>query len=354
MIEQPRAKKYLQIFDQISSDIKKGRLKTGEKLPTEKELCEQFSSSRETVRKALRELESAAVIEKIQGSGSYVKGRAGAKPTATHNMAVITTYINTHIFPSILRGIENVATQSGYTIFLKATNNSVASERAILSSIAPLMIDGIIVEGTKTTFYNPNLDFYRNYLDANIPIVFINGYYPDLFSQNEQRDKIAYVVADDYNGGYRLVSELVRQGHKKIGAIFKSDDIQGQRRYSGYLDAMMHYDVGFLDENVVWFNTETKLCACEKLISPDWLGGLDAVICYNDEIAAQLLELMRKTGQSEIAVRSFDGIYPEKFSGYDFKSLLHPKEELGVTAVRLLIDMMQGGPGKEIVLPWNT
>lgn len=90
----------------------------------------------------------------------------------TCRIAVITTYISTYIFPSILRGIEDVATSNGYSILLKATNNSIAKERDILSGLSAQDVDGLIVEGTKTALPNPNLPFYRTFASSGLPLAF--------------------------------------------------------------------------------------------------------------------------------------------------------------------------------------
>ncbi|URW70705.1 PTS galactosamine transporter subunit IIB [Lactobacillus kefiranofaciens subsp. kefirgranum] len=66
---------YEQIFAEIIRQINIGDLKIGQKLPSEKELCDIFDVSRITVRKALAELEERNYIEKHQGQGSFVKDR---------------------------------------------------------------------------------------------------------------------------------------------------------------------------------------------------------------------------------------------------------------------------------------
>lgn len=51
------------IVDQIKLLIREGRLKPGDRLPSERELCERFGVSRVTVREALRVLESGGLAE---------------------------------------------------------------------------------------------------------------------------------------------------------------------------------------------------------------------------------------------------------------------------------------------------
>ncbi|WP_404996593.1 FadR/GntR family transcriptional regulator [Caldifermentibacillus hisashii] len=66
-------KLYIQIYNQILSRILKGEFKVGDKLPTERELCEQFGVSRAPVRQALSALELNGYIYSRQGEGVYIK-----------------------------------------------------------------------------------------------------------------------------------------------------------------------------------------------------------------------------------------------------------------------------------------
>ena len=60
------------IENRISGLIINGTVKPGEKLPTEKQLSEQFDVSSVTVREALRGLEVAGMIEKKRGKGGGI------------------------------------------------------------------------------------------------------------------------------------------------------------------------------------------------------------------------------------------------------------------------------------------
>ncbi|HEY2451124.1 MAG TPA: GntR family transcriptional regulator [Scandinavium sp.] len=64
---------YRQIADVLRERVQRGELKPGDALPTESALQEEFAVSRVTVRQALKQLTQEAIIESIQGSGSYVK-----------------------------------------------------------------------------------------------------------------------------------------------------------------------------------------------------------------------------------------------------------------------------------------
>jgi GntR family transcriptional regulator, transcriptional repressor for pyruvate dehydrogenase complex len=64
---------YEEIVRQVKQLIAEGRLKTGDRLPPERELAEKFVVSRTSVREALRALESLGLIEIRPGEGTFVR-----------------------------------------------------------------------------------------------------------------------------------------------------------------------------------------------------------------------------------------------------------------------------------------
>ena len=64
---------YEEIVRQIRAMIGEGRLKSGDRLPPERDLAEKFVVSRTSVREALRALESLGLIEIRAGEGTFVR-----------------------------------------------------------------------------------------------------------------------------------------------------------------------------------------------------------------------------------------------------------------------------------------
>ncbi|MFJ8821107.1 FadR/GntR family transcriptional regulator [Streptomyces sp. NPDC102467] len=61
------------IARQLEHDIRSGEIAVGSKLPSERELAEQFGASRNVVREVLRRLEAQHLIEVEPGRGSFVR-----------------------------------------------------------------------------------------------------------------------------------------------------------------------------------------------------------------------------------------------------------------------------------------
>jgi GntR family transcriptional regulator, transcriptional repressor for pyruvate dehydrogenase complex len=65
-----------QVADVLSAEIRAGRLRPGDRLPTEASLGLQFSVSRTVIREAVSQLKSLGLVDSRQGSGVYVKAAA--------------------------------------------------------------------------------------------------------------------------------------------------------------------------------------------------------------------------------------------------------------------------------------
>ena len=64
---------YEEIIRQVRGMINEGRLKSGDRLPPERDLAEKFVVSRTSVREALRALESLGLVEIRAGEGTFVR-----------------------------------------------------------------------------------------------------------------------------------------------------------------------------------------------------------------------------------------------------------------------------------------
>ena len=67
-----RVRVFEQAAEQIEALVASGYFSSGQKLPTEQELCDQFHVSRSTIREALRVLEAGGIVEIRRGLGAYI------------------------------------------------------------------------------------------------------------------------------------------------------------------------------------------------------------------------------------------------------------------------------------------
>ena len=343
--------KYQVLADALRTGILSGKYQ--KVLPTEQALCAQFQVSRQTVRQALSVLENERLIERRQGSGSYIREKREAVPLPRRSIAVVTTYISDYIFPSILREIESVCSENNSAPLLFATQNQFSNERRILQSLLEMdHLDGILIEGTKTGLPNPNIRLCRQLTEKGIPLVFMHGNY-------EQLSDAVSVLDDNCAGGRMLVEYLYQKGHRGIGGIFKYDDLQGRQRFSGYLEGLEQFDLSPEDGNILWYGTAQKDRFLKDDYTEDRIAGLlsscSAVVCYNDEIAARVVSYLTRKGLSvpgDLAVVSFDNSPYSEMSTPRITSLSHGQYNVGRLAAETLFRLLRGEPCSSQLVPW--
>ena len=343
--------KYLRLAAELQAELSAGTFP--DKLPTEQALCEAYQVSRQTVRQALEYLVELGLIEKRQGSGSRVVRR---RSFGTDRVAVVTSYIDDYIFPSVLQDIQRVLVRRGYSTLLFATNNMVGREREILQELLRQPLGGLIVEGSKTALPNPNLDLYEKLDRAGLPMVFLHGGYREL-------ENSVCVSDDNFGGGYLAARHLITRGHTRIAGIFKSDDIQGQQRYLGYLSAVRDAGLPLADSQVLWYTTEERRFLMDyghndilTHFLQFYLKDCTAVVCYNDEIADRLIRLLLSKSRrvpEDVAVVSFDNSYYSDLCPVRITSLAHEAHKMGGLSAQLLMDQMAGEKVRSAVISWK-
>jgi len=113
------------------------------KLPTERELCEKYDVSRQTVRRALSILLQENLIEKRQGSGSYTTGLR--MESSNNTVVILISCDNEYIYPSLLFDMQSVLRKEGYPVSVYTTKDQIAAERAILEQLVSNPPRGLIV-----------------------------------------------------------------------------------------------------------------------------------------------------------------------------------------------------------------
>lgn len=323
-------KKYERIVSWVQTEIENGALSRGDKLPSENELMERFRVSRQTVRRAMEELTEKGVVEGRRGSGTYVTVNTRRYAAGKEiRIAVMLTYVDTYIFPSIIKGIESVLSSEGCTLQIAMTDNAVEKERMLLKEfIHTQSVDGIIAETVKSALPNPNMELYREIENMGIPVLFVNSYYKEL--------DIPHISMDDRKAGYLAAKHLAECGHTRIGGIFKADDGQGHLRYAGYTDALMEQEIKIRGDQVIWIDSEELRTMREESTKfLKRLKGCTACVCYNDETAYKIVEIFRKAGHrvpEDLSVVGIDNSGLAKFCPVPLTSVENPVEKLGRTA----------------------
>ncbi len=344
------ALKYMDIVEWTMEQISAGAFKPKDKFLSEAALGERFACSRQTVRRALEVLEQQGHITRYQGSGTYISpikpqvSRPLGKGELFKTVGLVSTYIDNYIFPSIIRGIEGVFSASNFAVQLVSTNNLVAGETRALQMMLERQLDGLIVEPTRSAFPCINLDLYRTITERGVPLVFIDSFYPELTSP--------YVALDDERAGYEGTRHLINMGHRNISGIFPHSHRQGHLRYLGYVKAHAEQGIPLQDDLVCWYSRENMKQIFQSQQFLEQLSRSTAALCYNDWVALMIIDFLKQNGKSVPKDLSLIGIDNSELARIsNLTSIAHPAEQLGEAAAKLLLSMIDGSEGKNILFP---
>lgn len=336
--------KYSIVKQAIKSKILDGSYHPNQKISSESELMKQFGVSRHTVRLAIGDLVTEGWLYKKQGSGTFCADKKAftsqTNGMSTRNIAIITTYISDYIFPSIIRGAETYLSENGYQVSLFSTNNNFEMERNILEKILSQNFDGVIIEPTKSALSNPNINYYINLESQKIPYIMINADYDALEPLS--------ITLNDEQGGFLQAEHLIKLGHENILGFFKTDDIQGVKRMKGYLKAHRKYNKVIDPNNLITYRSDEKETKPKEELSKLLLQKNErfptAIVCYNDELAVMLLDVLREKNlkvPEDISIVGFDDSFLAKVSEVKLTTVEHPKSELGKNAAETILSLIR-------------
>ncbi len=342
--------KYMIVIDKIKEWIANGEVKPGEKIYSENELAKMFHVSRHTIRQAVGQLVHEGMLYREQGAGTFcahppvsplevapITGQAPQMPGK--NIGVITTYISDYIFPSIIRGMESYLTSKGYSLIISSTDNDLDKEKQCLEAMLSRNIDGLIIEPTKSSGYNPNIHYYLELERKNIPYLMINQYYSQL--------NPPYIMLDDEKGGFIATEHLIELGHEKIIGIFKTDDMQGVYRMKGFIRAFRENKVPFLNDTIISYTTEELDTVLEDRLKELLANPTDiptGIVCYNDASALTVIAILRNNGfnvPEDISVIGYDDSTLAWASDIKLTSVTHPKVQMGTDAAKWIVDAVE-------------
>lgn len=330
--------KYITLAEDLKRMILDGGIQAGEKLPSENELSERYRISRHTVRKALSILTNEGFVYAKHGKGTFCSELVRHTKTS-RNIAVVTTYLSDYIFPKVVQGIDSVMAEEGYSIILKNTRNSRKAEAKCLEELLQKDIEGLIIEPSKSEIFCRHISLYQRLEQFGIPYVFIQGCF-------EQMKEKPQVRMDDCRGGYLVTSHLISLGHQRILGVFKADDTQGRERHRGYVQALQEAGLMYNPDHIIWFHTEDRgikpFAALQELVRQG--REFDAVVCYNDQIAMEVVKALEECNipvPEQVSVTGYDNSFIAENSRIKLTTIAHPQDKLGEMAAKLLLELIQ-------------
>lgn len=323
-------------------------------LPTESELSKRYKVSRQTVRQALAVLAQEGLIEKRQGSGSYLSGRL--HDDTYNTIGILVTSDREYLYPTLLHNLRASLLEHRFTLQIHVTHHEVARERAILKDLLADPPRALIIDPVKSALPNPNLDLYRALLRKSVHIVFMQYRYPQLANT-------ICISEANLSGSRMLVEYLISQGHTSIGCLLCADTAAGIERYQGMMETLRDHNLPLPDQTARWFHSYELYQLLRrhdadfiKKAVQESLHSCTAILCHNDMIAYELLRQLHSAEDptlSEIVVVSFDHSYLCTAGTHPFLSLAHPTRAWEQALTDAVLAPLKGLTATSLTLTWE-
>jgi GntR family transcriptional regulator, arabinose operon transcriptional repressor len=355
MAEKARAPKYRQLFERLKTDILAGRYQPGQKLPSEAALVNKSGASRITVGRALRELQSAGLVERIAGSGTYVRDASKDDRRSLLFGLLIPDLGETEIFEPICRGIAN-APETGQHALLWGH----ADKRSGKASQAWTLCQQYVERKVSGVFFAPlefeaeaektNHRILRTLAKAGIPAILLDR----RTSLAPQRTRPDLVGINNRQAGYVATEHLIKLGCNRIAFLgYHGAALTIADRMSGYRDALAAHGLKPAIDAVMDVRAHGEA-------SLSWDGrarleSLDAFVCLNDRLAGQLMHVFhaRKMRVPEdIRLVGIDDVSYASLLPIPLTTVRQPTREIGEAAMRAMLERVQRPdlPARDILL----
>lgn len=360
---------YERIVASVLDDLRSGRLRPGDRVPSEHALAASFEVSRITSRRALEVLAQVSVVERSQGRGTFVVRdlpdleRVGAdlglhpEPVSHARPApgirsgligLVLPDFNDSYGLHMVYAIEEACNAAGLDLILKRTYGVRRNEEHAIQRLVAKGVDGLIVFPVHGEHYNPVL--LKTVLE-DYPLVLVDRYLKGIPAQAVVTDNVAAAAA--------LTEHLIHLGHRDIA--FVSPPVTNtsalEERLEGWSAALSRHGLPRRPElmlaNLVstlptQFHPEN--IAADQTVLEEFVRGTDATafLCVEFNLALELLVTLEHLGKrvpEDASVVCFDSPLPPLETPLERARFTHVRQDeaqMGRIAVARILERLRG------------
>jgi DNA-binding LacI/PurR family transcriptional regulator len=228
--------KYAKVQQGIINLIIENNWKPGDILPTEKELVDIFKVSVITIRSAMQKLQSAGIVSKRQGKGTFVSADIGQ---SGNGKIIYLEIVGKNVIPftraTVANDISGTITQKGYTFEVLFSGEKPSSE--IIQALQEAK--GIIATGKIT-------DEWTNvFMGINVPVITLGALYT-------KKCNITNIDYDWEKLSFNLTKDIIAKGANNIALIACSPEyLPSECMKTGFKKALDKSKLIYSNSNVL-------------------------------------------------------------------------------------------------------
>jgi GntR family transcriptional regulator of arabinose operon len=348
---------YIKIYNYLVEEIKSQKIKSNQRIPSEKELAVMFSVSRITSKRALEMLVIDGLIVRLPGKGSFVSPTKSAV-VATNNLSntqvakrlcigvILPDYSESYGI-GLISGIEERCSKENIFNITRRSHGNRQLEEEAIEDFIQFGVDGIIIMPVHGEYYNPKI--LKLILDG-FPLVIMDRQLLGIQS--------AFVGSDNVKAAKNAVQFLYDLGHKDICFISPppENNTAIDNRISGV--ASFYNQNGLNVEKSNWLiditctmpghNDKITIDADIERIKHHLIKHTEISAIFASEynialIVEKAINQMGKKIPDDYSLISFDN--PIDFlRNFKFTHILQREQDIGSISVDLIIEQKKGNP----------
>lgn len=341
---------YLRIYKDIREQILSRGYHHGDQLPTEAQLQTTYGVSRITVKKAMELLGEDGLIRRYPRKGTFVHLPDDAiilqssQSSRAPLLGIVMSDFSSVFGSQFLKGVAEEANRQGCGLMVGLCYDSLQEEDDIIEQLINNGVSGIIAMSMHS----------ENGMNTGLVNCAIKGFPLVLADRYLEGIALPYVGSDHADAAFKATQYLFELGHKHIGLISSAPTTTAiTERESGYLRsyAMTKYQVSpshlmsNIRSSMPGHKTPENIRRDIDLMKQYFVDNpeVTALLCVDYNIMKICEMAARETGlrvPGDLSLVCFDAP-DDGFTEYEYTHIRQPERQIGVQAVRMLLDVIR-------------
>jgi LacI family transcriptional regulator len=267
------------------------------------------------------------------------------KTSKSGTVGLVLPDITNPLFPPIVRGIEDVLSEAGYSALIVNTDNDPERERAQIASLRSRQVEGLIVATARLE--HPLLDQLHQ---QKVNLVLVN--------RRTSAVDVPWITPDDTAGIELAVTHLADLGHRRVlhlaGPQTTSTGVVRMRAFTNAVrDHGLDDDPALVAACTLWTEDEGARVLREVL---DAGTEFTAIVAGNDLIALGCYDVFNQRGitcPDDVSVVGFNDMPLLDKLRPPLTTVGIPHHQVGVEAARMLLESINepDRPARSVLLP---
>lgn len=295
------------------------------------------------ISKERREAIKAYAMEHDFTPNLLAESLRNSKIRPTKIIGVIIPEFTHYYFSSILSGINEVASEQGYTLMVAQSDEKYETEVDVCQKFWHNKVCGVIVSQAKDT---KKYDHFERLTSAGVPLVFYDRICTGIDASR--------VVVDDYNGAYNAVEHLIKTGCRRIAFFCSPLHLEiSKNRLNGYRDALLKNGLR-VDESLIKHcdnRGDAEVLTRQILESEEIIP--DGFFAVNDETAIGIMNTAKRMGYripQDMSICGFTNDGASTACDPMLTTVEQRGKEVGRLAADILISKVEGLTPKDKVV----